>query len=305
MGFSLRRALAGAVAGGAGAMVDLADNALKSAARDRELQMQFDRQKELMAIQEENAANRAQRTYELKDKRDTDKAARFGTFLSQTTADLKKEGVKPESAEGQARLASALTSGGYPAEGDKFFDNSIKLKQISSNEELRRAEQGIRLEMARDRRSGTVDKSSAKAAEKQLADTIDGFAFKVKDRDGKFVDDDRALDEVRRLVDKGRRSGRSVEDINSSLLNFKPVFNAERSKSPSAAGDDIFRSAWASIQPPKEQPAQAAAPAPVIAQPPAQKKVTPGIFSGFGGNGNRPPLDPGSLGYSDVDPMRD
>ena len=85
------------------------------------------------------------------------------------------------------------------------------------------------------------------------------IAFKVKDRDGKFVDDDRALDEVRRLVDKGRRSGRSVEDINSSLLNFKPVFNAERSKSPSAAGDDIFRSAWASIQPPKEQPAQAAA----------------------------------------------
>ena len=307
MGFSLRRALAGAVAGGAGAVVELADNALKSAARDRELQMQFDRQKELMAIQEENAANRAQRTYELKDKRDTDKAARFGTFLSQTSAELKKEGIKPESAQGQARLASALTSGGYPAEGDKFFDNSIKLQQISSNEELRRAEQGIRLEMARSRRSGTADNSSTKAAEKQLADTIDGFAFKVKDRDGKFVDDDRALDEVRRLVDKGRRSGRSVEDINSSLLNFKPVFNAERSKNPSAAGDDIFRSAWTSIQAPKEKPSQGilSQALPVISQAPAQKKVTPGIFSGFGGSGNRPPLDTSSLGYSDADPMRD
>lgn len=307
MGFSLRRALAGAVAGGAGAVVELADSALKSAARDRELQMQFDRQKELMALQESNAEARAQRTYELKDKRDTDKAARFGTFLSQTSADLKKEGIKPESAQGQARLASALTSGGYPAEGDKFFDNSIKLQQISSNEELRRAEQGIRLEMARDRRSGTVDKSSAKAAEKQLSDTIEGFAFKVKDRDGKFVDDDRALDEVRRLVDKGRRSGRSVEDINSSLLNFKPVFNAERSKNPSAAGDDIFRSAWTSIQAPKEKPSQGilSQAAPVIAQQPAQKKVTPGIFSGFGGGGNRPQLDPEALGYSDVDPMRD
>lgn len=305
MGFSLRRALAGAVAGGAHAAVELADNAIRSAEHDRQRALEFDHQNKMMEMQAQNADARAQRAYEFKEKRETSKIERFGTFLSATTADLKKEGIKPESSEGQARIASALTAGGYPAEGDKYFDNSIKLTQIKSNEDLRKAEQGIRLEMARDRRSGTFDKSAAKGAEKQLADTVEGFAFKVKGRDGKLVDDDRALDEVRRLVDKGRRAGRSVEDINTSLLNFKPVFNAERSKNPSMGGDDIFRSAWVSLQPPKDSPpAQVQAAAPAVQQP-VPKKVTPGIFSGFGGTGNRPPLDTGLLGMGEVEPSRD
>lgn len=278
MGFSLRRALAGAVAGGAHAAVELADNAIKSAEHDRQRALEFDHQNKMMEMQAQNAEARAQRAYEFKEKRETSKIERFGTFLSATTADLKKEGIKPESSEGQARIASALTAGGYPAEGDKYFDNSIKLTQIKSNEDLRKAEQGIRLEMARDRRAGTVDKSATKEAEKRLQDTIDGFSFKTKDRDGKFVEDNEARNLVANIADKGRHAGKSADEMNSRLLALMPAFDAERREKPGAKGGDIFQSTWEKVNTkPAEKPAQ---PEVAVVQPAAaEKKVTPSIFN--------------------------
>lgn len=278
MGFSLRRALAGAVAGGAGAAVQLADNAIKAAEHDRQQADAFERQKELLRIHDENAIAREQRSFEFKEKYAAKKIERYSTFLSATTAELKKEGIKPESADGQARIAAALSSNGFPAEGDKYQDNYFKLMELKSKDTLARAEQGIRLEMARDRRAGSTDKESAKVAEKRLAETIDGFSFETRERDGKKGEpDNRAVDEVKRIVDRERRAGASVDDINSGLVKLKPAFNDERSKNPSAPGDEIFRSAWAQVVANDKPKDQAAPPKPTVVAPEPEKKRIPGV----------------------------
>lgn len=262
MGFSLSRALGGALIGASGTAAHLAEQGLKEEAKQRELAAQFEKQKELIAIQDENTRNRDQSAYDFKVKREKERADRFGEFLSSTIAEMKKEGIKPFSIDGQARISEALASKGYVAEADKYSDNAKGLAQIKSNEELRKAEQAIRLEMARDRRGATSDKESTKAAEKRLNDTIDGFSFELRGRDGsKQGVDDTAADEVRRIVDRQLRSGKSHDEINSSLMNFKSAFNAERASNPSAPGSALFRSTWEKIKP-QEPPATTSGSAP-------------------------------------------
>lgn len=315
MGFSLRRALAGAVAGGAHAAVELADHAIKSAEHDRRRALEFEQQNRLMETQAQNAEARARRAYEFKEKRETDKIERYGKFLSATTADLKKEGIKPESADGQARIAAALSTNGFPAEGDKYQDNYFKLLELKTKDEQRKAEQTIRLEMARDRRAGTAEKASTKAGaasskadEKELKETINSFAFKTKSREGGSEEDSTARDLVANIVDKGRSQGASAGEMNSRLLALKPAFNAERAEKPRANGADIFRSTWEKVNTkPADKPAQ-----PAVQPAAAERKVTPSIFNngpsrrGASGGWDSPPAQPasGASGGWDSPPAR-
>jgi len=275
MGFSLRRALAGAVAGGAGAAVQLADNAIKSAEHDRQLQMQFDRQKELMAIQDENAVRREQRVYDFKEAKDTARKEKVGKFMTDGLAALKKDGIDSGSIAGQRKLAEMAAANGHQDYADKFFDNAIKLEQIESTTELRKEEMRTRAETARLGRE-------ARAGNNNNAERDDerGFAFagqagariKLPSRDGKPVvfengpaylqglyqearDNDMTPKEARRLVNDTQLEITKGLRINSA----NPDAVAE-----SAVG--IARRAWAPVSAPKPS---AAAP---IVQPPAPEK---------------------------------
>lgn len=276
MGFSLRRALAGAVAGGAHAAVELADNAIKSAEHDRQLQMQFDRQKELMAMQEESAVRREQHAYDMKEKLDSKKKEKVGKFMIDGLDALKKDGIDSGSIAGQRRLAEMAAASGHQDYADKFFDNAIKLEQIESTTELRKEEMRTRAETARLGRE-------ARAGNNNNAERDDerGFAFagqagariKLPSRDGKPVvfengpaylqglyqearDNDMTPKEARRLVNDTQLEITKGLKINSA----NPDAVAE-----SAVG--IARRAWAPVSTPRQQPA--AAP---IMQPAAPEK---------------------------------
>jgi len=145
MGFSLGRALAGALAGGAAAAGQVADQQILEATRQREADAQLARQRQLMIEQDELLANRAERVAATKNAYDEAKIGKVADFMKSGLTTLKADKIDPGSIVGQQRLAAMATENGHPELGDKFFDNAIKLGQIKSTEELRREEMKTRL----------------------------------------------------------------------------------------------------------------------------------------------------------------
>lgn len=290
MGFSLKRALAGAIVGGAHAVGEIADADLKEATRQRERDEAFERQKQLMEMQDENRMRRDQQVYELKEKRETEKAKRFGTFLSQVTSDLSKEGVKVGSAEGQARIGEALLKNGYPTEGDKFSDNAIRLGQIKSTEDLRREEIRARVETARLARAARESSRNDGGKEDERGFTFAGMAGQrivVPQRDGKPVKFDNGPGYLQQLYSEARENGMDPKDARRLVNDTQIAISSGIKLNPDDPDDvatkalSVARKIW---EPKKsDAPSQPSANAPAVpatAALPGQpaKKRTPGFF---------------------------
>lgn len=287
MGFSLKRALAGAIVGGAHAAGEIADATLKEATRQRERDETFERQKQLMEMQDENRMRRDQQVYELKEKRETEKAKRFGTFLSQVTSDLSKEGVKIGTAEGQARIGEALLKNGYPAEGDKFSDNAIRLGQIKSTEDLRREEIRARVETARLARAARESSRNDGSKEDERGFTFAGMAGQrivVPQRDGKPVKFDNGPGYLQQLYSEARENGLDPKDARRLVNDTQIAISSGIKLNPDDPDDvatkalSVARKIWQTPSA-SEKPtaAPATTPAPVQSAAPAKKRI-PGFF---------------------------
>lgn len=306
MGFSLKRALAGAVMGAANAQVEIADANLKEAAEQRKLEEQFARQKELIAIQDENAMRREQSMISLKEEILNKRSEKDKLFLNEGLDALKKDGVNPGSIEGQRRLAEMAARNGNQNYADKFFDNAIRMGEIESKAELRKAEIATRLETARmareARSSGSDDKEEARLL--TLAD-LAGKRVRVTDREGKTGSLAEASNQLQALALEAKDRGMATADIKRLLLDTSSLINLGIRENPNDPNKALFGAIeqqrrfnkWA---PEPSQDKKSSAPPPPPAPPvPVKKDVVPGVFSGFGGTGNRPPLDVGKLPLGD------
>lgn len=286
MGFSLRRALAGAVAGGAHAAVELADHAIKSAEHDRQLQMQFERQKELMAMQEETANRREQHVYDMKEKLDTGKKEKVGKFMTEGLAALKTEKIDSGSVQGQRRLAEMAAANGHQDYADKFFDNAIRLEQIESTTELRKEEMRTRAETARLGRESRAGNSSKDDRDEERGFTFAGQAgarIKLPTRDGKSAVFENGPGYMQSLYQEAIDNNMTPKDarrlINDTQLEITKGLKIN-SANPDAVADgaiNIARRAW---QPATAKPAPASAEPVVAPAPPVEKprNYTPSAF---------------------------
>lgn len=164
MGFSLKRALLGAVVGGAHAAGEVYDAQLKEAEKNRQRELDLAKTKELQEHADELLANREARKQEMLDKREADKREIYKNIVGTQTAALKEKGIGIGTAEGQQSIAEAFISAGYPEFGDKFSDNAQKAREADDRKELKKIEMANLMETRRlngamraEARTGRID----------------------------------------------------------------------------------------------------------------------------------------------------
>jgi hypothetical protein len=170
MGFSLKRALAGAVVGGAHAAGEVFDAQLKEAAADRARLADEERARRQAEYADELLANREARKQEMLDRREADKRKTYSETVKTVTAELKEKGVKIGSAEGQQAIGDAFANAGYPEFADKFFDNSQKARDTDSKERLKEIELQNLMETRREARAARADARQARIDAKKEAE---------------------------------------------------------------------------------------------------------------------------------------
>lgn len=186
MGFSLKRALAGAIAGAAGAVGSIADARIKEAQQERERQQAFERQRELLELQDEIAAQREQRVEASKQRLEDAKIERMGGFMKDSLASLRESGIDPGSALGQRKLAEMALENKQPALADRFFDNANRMDEMKDRSELRKMELGNRMQIASLRRGSSAAGGNDYAKGLAYAGKI-GARLAVTGRDGKPI----------------------------------------------------------------------------------------------------------------------
>ena len=174
MGFSLARALAGAIAGGAGTTAEIADMQIKEAAVTRQREADFELRRQLMREQDEIMAAREQRVADTKLRMEKERRAEISGFMREQLDALKEQKIDPGSIAGQRALASAAAAAGHQDYADKFYDNAIKLGQIESVAESNRESRALRAqtaqmahEDARARRQESTDRKASEREEKE------------------------------------------------------------------------------------------------------------------------------------------
>lgn len=120
MGFSLKRALAGAVVGGAHAAGEVFDAQLKEAALERERQQQFERQKELQIHQADLVMDRENRRDELKAARADKEQEKIGKNMSEIRSAVREKGLDPDKIDGLRYAAGLADEKGYTSIADKY-----------------------------------------------------------------------------------------------------------------------------------------------------------------------------------------
>lgn len=298
MGFSLKRALAGAIVGGAQAVGQIADARLREVEQDRVREENFARQQQLMQMQEEVAMRREQRVAEMKEVAEENKAKRIGGFMKDGVAKLRKEGLDPGSAAGQRRLAELALENNQPALGDKFFDNAIRIDQIEGQTELRKAEIAARAEVARLSRDGRGSRVSDEDKDYEKGFTYAGQAgarIMVPDREGKLVKFDNGPGYLQGLfteaIDNGMTAKEARRLVNDTQVAISRGVKAAPGNPDGVALDAINHVRARMWAPVKEAPSSAAPSVPTPA--PAPKPYTQSVF---GSQSNRSGQNTGLLG---------
>ena len=284
MGFSLGRALAGALAGGAAAAGQIADAHILEATRQREADAQFARQRQLMIEQDELLAARAERVASTKNAYDERKIKEVADFMKSGLDTLKKEDVNPGSVAGQQRLAVLATENGHPGLGDKFFDNATKLSQIESSAELRKEEMKTRLAtVSLARESANENKKVAREArdEQFNQNKISNMSsIEFTDRDGNKQKIN-AYGQFNSLFQEAKDAGYSNSEALEAVSAASSLTGrAIRSGVNPDQALDAGVSKAATWRKAPEQGAAQTPQAPVQAPAPAEPKVVvPGLFS--------------------------
>lgn len=284
MGFSLGRALAGAIAGGAGAASEIADNQIKEAAQSRLMAQQEERQQRMNIARDEIAANRAQRVADTKERLDKNKRDKVSDFMKTNLAAMRAEKIDPGSVAGQKRLAVAAAEAGYQDYADKFFDNATRLGQIESSDGLRREEMKTRAEASRmarelnnDRKSAEKEDKEEMARQRQL-DRISQVS--ITDRDGKKVSFD-AAPYLSALYREGIDNGLRPRDaLDAATAARKAIdFGLTKNSDFMTVVPAVVNAAATWRKAPETTVTKAPVSAPVIQAPAAPKPVTQGLFS--------------------------
>lgn len=232
MGFSLGRALAGALAGGAAAAGQIADAHILEATRQREADASFQRQRELMAAQDELQAARADRVEATKIKRSKDERDAISGEIKSHRADLKKNGVDPDSQKGLVSLAGYLGEKGYIDYADKYRNDAINMQR---NDEVHQDRVDDRVDKAQRARERMAEISLGRAAARdekvsareklelaKIDDTLNTFKFKSVDpRTDREAVDDTAYNEVKILSDRMEQAKVPFPEINRRLMALK------------------------------------------------------------------------------------
>jgi len=198
MGFSLKRALLGAVVGGAHAAGEVYDAQLKEAEKNRQRELDLAKTKELQEHADELLANREARKQEMLDKREADKREIYKNIVGTQTAALKEKGIGIGTAEGQQSIAEAFISAGYPEFGDKFSDNAQKAREADDRKELKKIEMANLMETRRATRAMQADARAGRIDLKRSED------FKMAD---KAYNDMLTDYEIPTFNDGGQRAG--------------------------------------------------------------------------------------------------
>lgn len=299
MGFSLARALAGAIAGGAGATAEIADMQIKEAAVTRQREADFERQRQLMREQDEIMAAREQRVADTKLRMEKERRAEISGFMREQLDALKEQKIDPGSIAGQRALASAAAAAGHQDYADKFYDNAIKLGQIESVAESNRESRALRAqtaqmarEDARARRQESTDRKASEREEKEELKRQNDIMRLGKfegqpDREGKapkFDATPRMIGVYREAMD----SGMSPDDAFGAALAVRKGIDLQLNKGVDfeTAADrsvGVVVSQWR--QPAQSEPQQK----PVAAQPspaapaPKEKKYIPSFVEKLSG----------------------
>ena len=299
MGFSLARALAGAIAGGAGTTAEIADMQIKEAAVTRQREADFERQRQLMREQDEIMAAREQRVADTKLRMEKERRAEISGFMREQLDALKEQKIDPGSIAGQRALASAAAAAGHQDYADKFYDNAIKLGQIESVAESNRESRALRAqtaqmahEDARARRQESTDRKATEREEKEELKRQNelyrlGNISGQPDREGETP----KFDATPRLIGVYREamgSGMSPDDAFGAALAVRKGIDLQLNKGVDfeTAADrsvGVVVSQWR--QPAQNEPQQkpaAAQPTPV-APVPKEKKYIPSFVEKLSG----------------------
>lgn len=198
MGFSLKRALLGAVVGGAHAAGEVYDAQLKEAAANRQRELELEKQKELESHRDQLLEAREGRKQEFLDKREKDKREIYKNVVAAESATLKEKGIGIGSAEGQQAIANAFITAGYPEFGDKFSDNAQKAREADDRKDLKKIELANAAETRRFNRETAANQRESNRLLKRSEE------FKVAD---KAFNDFLTDYEVPTFNDNGQKTG--------------------------------------------------------------------------------------------------
>lgn len=247
MGFSLKRALAGAVVGGAHAAGEVFDAQLKEAALERERQQQFERQKELQTHQADLLMDRENRRDEIKASRAEKEQEKIGKNMSEIRAAVREKGLDPDKIEGLRYAAGLADEKGYTSIADKYRVRLETERSHTANEENKRIQLAAIAESraARKREEMDSEERNAMAGIERLASKL---VIKKYDPDTqKEIQDQRDDSAVNAAISWAydqRDNKRSFKEIRSELSNIVNKVSAVRTdpklgKLPGQAQFDI------------------------------------------------------------------
>ena len=195
MGFSLSRALAGAVGGAAKAAGEIFDAQLKEEQVNRQREADLEKAKEVARFTDDLSAARERRADELKAARAREERSQLSTAVQDARAGLAEKGIKFGSPEGQFAVGEALLAAGYTEFGNKFFDNGSKMQDANNkHEEVKAKNEANRLY-----RQSQADAKAAETDKKGVdlyKSGMDAFTRIIRDAEGKETGKDTAVRNV-------------------------------------------------------------------------------------------------------------
>lgn len=306
MGFSLKRALLGAVVGGAHAAGEVYDAQLKEAEKNRQRELDIAKTKELQVHADELLANREARKQEMLDKREADKRAIYKEIVNTETAALKEKGIGIGTAEGQQAIADAFTSAGYPTEANLFADNAQKWRDATDRKELKKIEMANLMETRRQTRAMQAEARAGRIDAKEAQLESEGFNFALRlgqkigreeetDSGKKFNVFESGANYTAQLYKEARANGMKIDDAKTLVNNYAIAANKALAN-PKFAGftpDQVLgetinsfgaKQGWKGYEPMTPPPAStgAGAPPPTKGSQPEQR--IPGFTENIGRN---------------------
>lgn len=243
MGFSLKRALAGAVAGAANAVGEIADLQLKEAAAARLREQELADKRTLMGEENELLVQREKRVAEMKSKMLDDERTKIGGMVKEFKTGYKGDITTPA---GQRYLAGKFGEMGRTDLANIYEDNARAAEQTQNSHLDRQAQLRIAATNSRDNRDAIRQRREEVQAAKDAAliekknnmlfSQVRTLADRVGTRghDGKFIRNDSGLAIGTEIANFALDSGKTHTQAAEFAQNAMSRFNEELQKNPNA-----------------------------------------------------------------------
>lgn len=296
MGFSLSRALAGAVVGGAHAAGDVFSDQLAEAAKDRARVADEERAFRVAEHADSLVAAREARKQEMLDVKEKEKRKLYSDTVQGEIAALKEKGVAIGGVEGQTAIADAFAKAGYPEFANTYYDNAQKARDADDKKELRKIQLANAAATSAAARQGRTDAQEAKIEQRKAADEAKLFRY-AEGQGGRLQTFDTEANAFKpygaganyaaQIVHDGLAANKDHAEIREAVTKYVNVTDAAF-RSPAYKGQDPsvvanktlsdYRAKWLA----PEKPVAEEKPSGQSTQPPtaAEKKVIPPVFGG-------------------------